>query len=87
MNTETIPDLRNYLICTLKISNSNINTQFITLSTEDKGDYDQLLIEYEGYEKDQIPAYFLIPKGEGPFPAVLIHHQHNSEWHLGKSEV
>jgi dienelactone hydrolase len=29
----------------------------------------------------------LVPDGTGPFPAVLAHHQHNSEWHLGKSEV
>lgn len=29
----------------------------------------------------------LIPNGEGPFPGLIINHQHNSEWHLGKSEV
>jgi dienelactone hydrolase len=29
----------------------------------------------------------LVPDGAGPFAAVLVHHQHNSEWHLGKSEV
>lgn len=50
-------------------------------------EYTQMLIFYEGSESDTIPAYLLIPNGEGPFPAVLIHHQHNSERHLGKSEV
>ncbi|MDQ3022062.1 MAG: hypothetical protein M3R36_16045 [Bacteroidota bacterium] len=57
------------------------------MATQDKGEYSQILIEYVGYEKDLIPSYLLLPKGDGPFPAVLIHHQHNSEWHLGKSEV
>jgi len=49
--------------------------------------YIRILIHYAGSEGDTIPAYLLIPKGEGPFPAVLIHHQHNGERHLGKSEV
>ncbi len=44
-------------------------------------------MRYPGIEGDQIPAYLLVPDGGGPFPAVLVHHQHNSEWHLGKSEV
>lgn len=82
-----IKDLRNSLKDFLKINNVSNDIQYRTISTEDKGLYDQLLIEYEGYENDLIPAYLLIPKGTGPFPAVLIHHQHNSEWHLGKSEV
>ncbi|HOK42382.1 MAG TPA: alpha/beta hydrolase family protein [Thermoclostridium caenicola] len=49
--------------------------------------YTRLLICYPGSEDDDIPAYLLVPEGEGPFPAVLVHHQHNGERHLGKSEV
>ncbi len=83
----TIKNFRANLITMLGITNPSTDVQYRTISTEGKGAYDQLLIEYEGYEEDIIPAYLLIPKGNGPFPAVLIHHQHNSEWHLGKSEV
>jgi len=36
---------------------------------------------------DEIPALLLRPRGPGPFPALVVHHQHGSEWHLGKSEV
>jgi dienelactone hydrolase len=50
-------------------------------------DYDRLQITYDNEEHDRIPAFLLIPHGAGPFPAILVHHQHNSQWHLGKSEV
>jgi dienelactone hydrolase len=48
--------------------------------------YLELQVRYPGVE-EEIPALLLVPHGAGPFPAVLAHHQHNSEWHLGKSEV
>lgn len=44
-------------------------------------------IEYVAGDGDHIPAFLLIPEGEGPFPAALVHHQHASQRHLGKSEV
>jgi dienelactone hydrolase len=51
------------------------------------GRYKRLLISYRAADGDVIPAYLLIPHGRGPFPAVVVHHQHNGERHLGKSEV
>ncbi|MCL2672658.1 MAG: prolyl oligopeptidase family serine peptidase [Clostridiales bacterium] len=48
--------------------------------------YTRQRIEY-AYDGDTIPAFLLIPDGPGPHPAVLVHHQHNGERHLGKSEV
>jgi dienelactone hydrolase len=50
-------------------------------------DYDRLRITYYNDEQDRIPAFLLLPHGIGPFPAILVHHQHNRQWHLGKSEV
>jgi dienelactone hydrolase len=44
-------------------------------------------ITYQGEEGTPIPAFLLMPHGAGPFPAILVQHQHNSQWHLGKSEV
>ncbi|MCB1205306.1 MAG: dienelactone hydrolase family protein [Verrucomicrobiae bacterium] len=38
---------------------------------------------------ERIPALLLVPDGvdaEHPAPAVAVWHQHNGEWHLGKSE-
>ena len=49
--------------------------------------YRRLSIDYAAPDGDTIPAYLLLPAGAGPFPAVIVHHQHNGERHLGKSEV
>lgn len=55
--------------------------------------YTRTRISFAGAEGDRIPAFLLLPhQPEGntrsrPFPAILVHHQHNGERHLGKSEV
>ncbi len=54
-------------------------------STKEDG-YIRQYIEFDSYG-DKIIAYLLIPDVIGNNPAVLINHQHNSERHLGKSEV
>ena len=44
---------------------------------------------YEAEPGDRVPAMLLVPEGAGggrPAPAVAVWHQHNGEWHLGKSE-
>jgi len=49
--------------------------------------YSRELIEYRGREDDSITAFLFVPTSAGPHPAVLAHHQHNGERHLGKSEI
>ncbi len=44
---------------------------------------------YEAEPGDRIPALLLIPDGVGAAsaaPAVAVWHQHNGQWHLGKTE-
>jgi dienelactone hydrolase len=48
--------------------------------------YLRTAIRYPSPDGDSIPAQLLTPPGDGPLPAVLVHHQHNSEHWLGKSE-
>ncbi len=46
-------------------------------------------LTYEAEPDDPIPAMLLVPDGvdaEHPAPAVALWHQHNGEYHLGKSE-
>jgi len=46
-------------------------------------------ITYEVEPGDRVPAYVLIPAGVGPerrAPAAAVWHQHNGQYHLGKSE-
>ena len=54
-------------------------------STKESG-YTRHLIEYDSYE-DKVIAFLLLPDILHKNPAILINHQHNSERHLGKSEV
>jgi dienelactone hydrolase len=46
-------------------------------------------VSYEVEPGDRVPALLLVPDGidaSHPAPAVAVWHQHNGEWHLGKSE-
>jgi dienelactone hydrolase len=49
--------------------------------------YSEQLVRFISKTEADIPALLLVPKGDGPFPAVVAYHQHHSQWHLGKSEV
>ena len=56
-------------------------------ATTERDGYLQQTATFTGYEGEPVPAILLTPLGDGRYPAVLAPHQHNSEWHLGKSEV
>lgn len=46
-------------------------------------------VTYEAEPGDAVPAMLLVPDGidaAHPAPAVTVCHQHNGEWHLGKTE-
>jgi dienelactone hydrolase len=58
-----------------------------TIETVAEEGYRRLLVRYGAPDGDEIPAYLFIPYTTGPFPAVIVHHQHNGERFLGKSEI
>lgn len=46
-------------------------------------------VTYDAEPGDAVPALLLVPDGvdaNHPAPAITVCHQHNGEWHLGKSE-
>jgi dienelactone hydrolase len=43
-------------------------------------------VSYAVERGDRVHAYLFLPAAPGPHPAVLCIHQHNREFHLGKSE-
>jgi dienelactone hydrolase len=55
-------------------------------STECAG-FSRQAITYEGDDGRLIPAFLFTPKGNEPVGGVVVFHQNNSEFHLGKSEV
>ena len=55
--------------------------------TESRGPYELSRVRYAVPDGDVVPAFLLRP-GAGPCRVgVVAFHQHNSRWHLGKSEV
>jgi dienelactone hydrolase len=56
------------------------------VAREVRAGYVEHRVAFAGAEGD-VPAFLLLPFGAGPFAGVVAHHQHNSEWHWGKSEV
>jgi dienelactone hydrolase len=83
----TIAQLRQQINVFLKLDLFETPVSFVTHQVVEQDGYRRLRISYPGREGDQIPAFLLLPDGEGPFGAVLVHHQHNSQRHFGKSEV
>lgn len=85
-HNEYILEIRTQIIDFLKVD-MTLKSGYSIHDSKDMEKYLQQSISFKGSEEDIIKAYLLIPKGDGPHPAVLIHHQHNGERHLGKSEV
>ena len=49
--------------------------------------FNRTRIEYRGLEGDRIPAFLFTPEGRDARGGVVVFHQHNGEFHFGKSEV
>ncbi len=49
--------------------------------------FDRERIEYPGLEGDMIPAFLFTPVNQETLGGVVVFHQHNGEFHFGKSEV
>lgn len=84
MNVNT---LRAELADFLGFEPSADSVQFEAIETMNHDGYRTSRISYYSGEGERIPAFLLIPDGEGSFPGVVVHHQHNGQRHLGKSEV
>lgn len=57
--------------------------------TEQRDGYRLEWVTYAVEPGDRAPAILLIPDGaspQSPAPGICVWHQHNGEWHLGKSE-
>lgn len=46
---------------------------------------EKILFNVSGYSR--VPAYLLVPDGEGPFPAVLLLHDHGAHFSIGKEKM
>lgn len=82
-----IDKLRQQICEFLGFSISDARVSYVTHEVVEEHGYRRLRISYTSQEGDRIPAFLLLPDGKHPLAAVLVHHQHNSQRHFGKSEV
>ena len=61
---------------------------FKVVNSEDKGGYTLQTVEYNVEQRERVRAFILLPETLGEKnPAILALHQHNLQYHFGKSEV
>ncbi len=58
-----------------------------TIASEDRGSYEARKLALNISVDSRIEAYLLVPKGEGPFPAMLALHDHGAHFSIGKEKV
>lgn len=51
------------------------------------GRYEARRIRFNISAWSRVPAYLLVPGGEGPFPAVLLLHDHGAHFSIGKEKM
>lgn len=57
------------------------------IATEDRGTHEARKLSLSINEYNRVGAYLLVPKGEGPFPAVIALHDHGAHFSIGKEKV
>jgi len=83
-----LEDLRRDTRQWLRLAPMPRHVQVTTETVAVEESFERRRIVFSAPDGDLVPAFLLVPSGRRqPAPAVLLHHQHNSERHLGKSEA
>lgn len=57
------------------------------VDTEHRNGYEARKILFNVSEWCRIPAYLLVPEGKGPFPAIVMLHDHGAHFSIGKEKM
>ena len=72
----------------LRLAPPRAQVKFNVVDVHEDPAFTRQRIVYEAQDGGSISAFLLLPKGSAMLAsAVVVHHQHNGERHLGKSEV
>lgn len=63
-----------------------VDFDYRTIAVEQRDGYRAEKIELNISKGNRIPAYLLIPDGDGPFPAVAVLHDHGAKFTIGKEK-
>ena len=59
----------------------------VVIAEKDRGSYVVQKVVFNLTAESRVLGYFLVPKGKGPFPAVLLLHDHGARFDIGKEKV
>ncbi len=59
----------------------------VVIGEEDRGSYVAKRIVLNISADSRVLSYLLVPKGEGPFPAMLLLHDHGGKFDIGKEKM
>lgn len=59
----------------------------VVIGEEDRGSYVARKLVFNITADSRVAAYLTVPKGQGPFPAVLVLHDHGGRYEIGKEKV
>ncbi len=86
LSSRTMTDLTTTLRARLGLAEP-LPVEFHRGDLKEADGFDRERIEYRGLEGDCIPAFLFVPRNREALGGVVVFHQHNGEFHLGKSEV
>ncbi len=59
----------------------------VALAEQERGSYVARKIAFHLTADSRVSGFLLVPKGKGPFPAVLLLHDHGAQFDIGKEKV
>ena len=78
---------RQVLLDCIQPAPPKVDFEMELLASEQREGYQakKILFNVAGYSR--VPAYLLVPEGKGPFPAVLLLHDHGAHFTIGKEKM
>lgn len=73
--------------CLLPVPSASVTYDMQVVASEKREGYRALKIVFNLTEWSRVPAYLLIPEGKGPFPAIVMLHDHGAHFTIGKEKM